>query len=250
MKQIFTRSTQIYQPCSFAHALSNTILESFLNNSNWHICLSIAGFSSIENPRQRYKYVCNERLLRINYSHIKYFMLLVGMLWIHRYYPLFLKVILRSNKISKWMSKGSLISCIPQVKKKLVHLHLQMMIQRYARAFVMTLLLLCSLLNHNKNVFNHQWKGQKKGTAAEFKRLLTLPKRRAEQSVEPIVFMRLRVTAKGSGLIKKFCKSGECFLTLCANGTNNVLYPFKRRRKWTIKDKVKVQMRDCICSLW
>lgn len=102
-------------------------------------------------------------------------------------------------------------------------------------------------------VFDHLWQNQeekKKDTTAEFKKLCTLRKRRADQSVEPIVFIWLRVTAKGGRLIKKFHKSGKCFLTLCVNGTDNVLHPFKQCWKWTIKDKVKVQMRDYICSLW
>lgn len=69
---------------------------------------------------------------------------------------------------------------------------------------------------------------KKKDIAAEFKKLCALRKRRADQSVEPIVFIWLHVTAKGGRLIKKFHKSGKCFLTLCVNGTDNVLHPFKQ----------------------
>lgn len=44
-------------------------------------------------------------------------------------------------------------------------------------------------------------------------------------------------------VIKKFYKSGKCFLILCPDGTGNVLYPFKQCIKWRIKDWVKALMR-------
>lgn len=104
-----------------------------------------------------------------------------------------------------------------------------MMIQRYAHAFVMTLLLLCSILKHMCLIICGKIeKKKKKDITAEFKKLCTLRKRRADQSVESIVFIWPRVTAKGGRLIKKFHKSGKCFLTSCVNGTDNVLHPFKQ----------------------
>lgn len=104
-----------------------------------------------------------------------------------------------------------------------------MMIQRYAHAFVMTLLLLCSVLKHMCLIICGKIeKKKKKGHHCRIQKLCTLQKRRADQSVEPIVFIWLRVTAKGGRLIKKFHKSGKCFLTLCVNGSDNVLHPFKQ----------------------
>lgn len=90
-----------------------------------------------------------------------------------------------------------LLTCL-HIKKR------QMVSQRYVWTYVFI-----ALLNHNKCLF--------------------------------IIIMNRNVinnffASQPKEVIKKFYKSGRCFLTLCPDGTGNVLYPFNKCTKWKIKD--------------